>query len=54
MSTTFYAWCETCEANGPAIDRKAGGTALLDPKRWDAWLRDHEYHDLRLDTDKVR
>lgn len=49
MSTIFDAYCaEPCEEYGPKLRRGAGGTGLIEPTEWAAWLIEHEHHDLRL------
>lgn len=48
MSTGFTVWCDTDEEAGPDLQRSAGGTALLDPEAWSAWLIEHQYHDMSL------
>jgi hypothetical protein len=48
MSTLFTAWCDTCEDGGPEVQRTAGGSSLIDPAAWSAWLIEHGHHDLSL------
>lgn len=48
MSTVFTVWCDTDDEAGPDLKRTAGGTALLDPDAWSAWLIEHEYHEMSL------
>ena len=48
MSTGFTVWCDTDGEAGPELKRSAGGTALLDPDAWSAWLIEHQYHDMSL------
>lgn len=48
MSTVFTVRCETDNEDGPKLQRKAGGSGLLDKAAWSAFLIEHEYHELTL------
>ena len=67
MSTVFTIWCDTCEVAGPNIRRHHDGALLLqtDVPRffpvgdkeqasldWGAFLIAHEWHDIRLMTER--
>jgi hypothetical protein len=48
MSTVFTVRCETDDEDGPKLQRKPGGTGLIDQAAWAEWLIEHEYHELVL------
>jgi hypothetical protein len=48
MGTVFTAWCDTDEVDGPRLQRKPGGSGLIDSDAWSAWLIEHEHHDILL------
>lgn len=54
MSTTFTVWCDTDEEGGPDLQRAAGGSSLLNPDAWSAWLIEHEHHDISLVPENSR
>jgi hypothetical protein len=48
MSTVFRVWCADDAVAGPQLHRKPGGTGLIYPDAWGAFLLEHEYHKLVL------
>jgi hypothetical protein len=48
VSTVYNVRCETDGEDGPKLQRKPGGAGLLDSDAWNAWLIDHEWHELVL------
>lgn len=48
MSSVFRVWCADEAMAGPQLHRKPGGTGLIYPDAWAAFLIEHEYHELVL------
>jgi hypothetical protein len=48
VSSVFTVWCADDAVAGPQLHRKPGGTGLIYPDAWSAFLIEHEYHKLVL------
>lgn len=48
MSSQWTVHCDTCDEDGPDLRRQAGGTVLIDPDEWTAFLIEHNWHRLEL------